>query len=268
MLIALATNPKDYDRAVDLAAWMKELPCQYARHTALVVGALTIDKEQIKLLANAMKDVGFRDVYAIQAHSEDPISWPNAANAMWRLAADFVKDHVRSSWLWIEPDSIPVQPGWLDRIEQEYLLSKKAFMGTIYGNPFRHLNGVACYPANVRRFNPMMFNAEFSNAPFDTIRPDLTLRDAHVTRLFHRSLADPATNTAHTFLTEDSLSIVPPDCVMFHGCKDGTLIARMREMANPELKTTLQAPPATFGQKIVTGLKKAHWRLYVGLPQW
>lgn len=255
MLVSIATNPKDFDRAIDLAAWMKELPCQYSRHTALAVGAFTLDKDQIKAFANKLREVGFRDVYAIQAQSEDPVSWPRAANAMWRLAADYVKDQARCSWLWLEPDSIPMSPGWLDRIEQEYLQSKKAFMGTLYSIPHKHMNGVGVYPANVRRFNPAMFNAEFFNAPFDVVRPDLTLRDAHITRLFCRSLADPATNTPHSFHDEASLSIIPPDCAVFHGCKDGSLIQRLREMAHPELKTTLEAPPATLGEKIVGGIK-------------
>ena len=254
MLIALATYPGDFDRAMELADWLVEVPCEYANHAALIIASLEMDQSSTLQLAEKFKVAGFKHVVTIRAREEEPGGWPMAPNAMWRLAAGYVKDHARCPWLWLEPDCVPIRPGWLDQINAQYLSAKKAFMGTAYPIPFRHLNGTAVYPYHIHRFNPLMFNAEFFGRPFDTVRPDLTLRDAHITNLIHRSLEDPTLNIPHTFPDLSSLNKIPVECVLFHGCKDGSLIARLREMSNPG-QPVEEAKPS-FTEKLIDGIKE------------
>ena len=234
MLIALATHPKDFDRAQDLLLWMRQLQPSYANHWILLIGAFTLPEESLLNLVESARACGFRQVVAIRAKEEPVPPWPVAANHMWRLAAEYAQNKAYCSWLWLEPDTAPMFPGWLEAIEKEYVASRKQFMGTIYDIPYRHMNGVGVYPAHIRKFNPLIFASEFTNMPFDVVKPELTLRHAHITKLIHRSLADPATNMAHTFPDRASLSIIPAGVALFHGCKDGTLIERLREIHNPD----------------------------------
>jgi hypothetical protein len=68
--------------------------------------------------------------------------------------------------------------------------------------------------------------------PGDCNHPQLTLPHTHATKLIVRSLADPATNTPHTFSSiADVSGIVPQGCVLFHGCKDGSLMATVDRTA-------------------------------------
>jgi hypothetical protein len=128
---------------------------------------------------------------------------------------------------WIEMDVVPLVPGWLDTLEAEYQKCGKAFMGTVYDKPFRHLNGSMVYAANFHKFNPFMMGA--NEIPFDIVRHELNLRNGHDTPLMQRMLADPNTNTPMTFPTVESLSVLREGAVTFHGVKDGTLIDRLRE---------------------------------------
>lgn len=253
MLIALATYPGDFDRAMDLGDWLIEVPSDYARHSALILASLEMDQSSVFQLAEKFRVAGFQNVVTIRAKEEEPGGWPMAPNAMWRLAATYVKDIARCPWLWLEPDCVPIRPGWLDLIQNEYLIAKKAFMGTIYNIPFRHLNGCAVYPHHIHRFNPLMFNAEFYGRPFDTVRPDLTLRDAHVTNLICRALEDPTNNISLTFPDISSVSRIPIECVLFHGCKDGSLIARLREINRPFQPVDEVKP--SLADKIIDGIK-------------
>lgn len=255
MIVALATNPKDIDRATELVSWMADLQ-SYEKHSMLLVGAATLDRQQLFELGELARCCGFKNVTTIQAKTEETPAWPHAANSMWRLAATWVKENARAPFLWIEPDCAPIQNGWLDTLEKEYLAAKKAFMGTLYPHPYNHLNGVAVYHWNLPKFNPLMFNSEFYGLPFDCVRPDLTLRNAHITPLICRGLADPASNTPHSFPDEESLRIIPAACVLFHGCKDGTLIQRLRELKHPELKQNLQAPKETLIEGVTRWVKQ------------
>lgn len=253
MLVVLPTYPGDFERAVELVAWYVEVPCDYSKHSLLIVGSSELDPSNLFQLEAQAKLIGFKTVTTIQAKTEELGGWPMAPNAMWRLAASWVRDNARTAWLWNEPDAIAIRPGWLDLIAAEYANCRKAFLGTIYEHPFRHLNGTAVYPWNIHRFNPLMFNSEFFGRPFDTVRPDLTLRDAHNTKLIHRSLEDPTLNISHTFPDLSFLNMIPIECVLYHGCKDGTLIARLREMSMP-VQPIAEVKPS-LADKIIDGIR-------------
>lgn len=56
-------------------------------------------------------------------------------------------------WLWMEPDTIPLKPNWLEALQQEYDTCGKPFCGPIV--PHRgHMNGTGLYPANTPELIP------------------------------------------------------------------------------------------------------------------
>lgn len=230
MQLVIPACHKDINGVLKLVDWMHELKSDYSSHSALVVTGALLDAAMAFQLGEMVRLCGFRNVTTIKLREENPIPWPNAANEMWKTAAQWMQDAGKTPWLWLEGDAIPIRDGWLDVIVSEYLSARKPYLGTIYDLPWRHLNGIAVYPENVRKYNPLTFNDAFQSLPFDTVRPDLILPRSHITRLIFRSLADPSKNLPHSFESYQQVkNLIPADCVLAHCCKDGSLIDRLRE---------------------------------------
>lgn len=231
MIVVFSSNPKDYEGTVRLLEWCKELG-RYDRHHALIVAAQTLDRAQVAHLDLLAKDCAFGRVTSIHLKLEDPRGWPYAPNIMFQNAVAWIEQVGRSAFVWVESDATPLKEGWLDAIEQEYVTRARPFMGTIFNwisaqRYLPHLNGNAVYPSNIRQFNPYMLAA--TQTPWDCTRPDLILPRTHKSNLFHHEWGDRNTNAAPTFPSLESLSFLHQEAVLFHRCKDGSLIDRLRE---------------------------------------
>ena len=256
MILVIPVALKEIDRAIEMLGWIDELGgCR--SHSLVLVLAYPVSTEEAKALSELAAS-SFSSVTVIrQATScEDP--WPKNANAMFKCAAEYMQRlSGRTQFLWMELDAVPTRCGWLDILEDEYKSVGKPVMGTMYSKPFRHINGVAIYPNSINSFNPWMLGA--TDKPFDLTSPTSTLRVAHVTNKIVRSLFDPATNTPHTFQDTESLSVIPSECVLFHGCKDGTLIDQLRKdyKHSGTTATTLATAKKAEGLKLaIVGLIK------------
>lgn len=232
MLVAFPTCDKDCSLARDLLRWCEELesPVGYPKHDALIVAGERLERYQIEELVELAKKARFKSVSAIHQREDDDKGWPIAPNRMFQITAQHVQQTLRTAFFWCEPDCVPTKQGWLDAFEEEYLRVGKPFMGFAWDRPNRHLTGCAVYPPNISRFNPHMLNG--ANKPFDIIRPELTLRHAHITDLIQHEWGDIKTNTPWTFPDVASLSRISPAACLFHRCKDGSLIDRLRERKN------------------------------------
>jgi len=153
--------------------------------------------------------------------------WPYEPNQMFKLAAQWVAKNQAGPFFWCEADCIPVKSGWLSTLEAEYKAKRVSFMGTIYPHPIKHLNGCMVYPQVVGLKNPAMTMA--TTKAWDLMAPGQTLKYGFNTPLIQRMLADPQTNTAMTFPDRASLNVINPKAVVFHGCRDMTLIRQLRE---------------------------------------
>ena len=224
---------KEVEQERTLLKWVAEITPP-SRHTALIFAANPVPEGVIREFAEIIKPV-FNTVLLRRQAALMEGGWPFAPNAMFVEAAR-VMGHHPSPWLWIEPDCIPLKPNWLDAIEDEYRTAGKPFMGCVYDKPFPHLNGCAVYPEFVFNFNPKMIRP--GRVPFDCVNPHLTLHHAHNTRLIQRSLVDPSKNTPHSFREVGDLKVIWPQAVLFHGCKDGTLIPMLRAAKLPKPSDT------------------------------
>ena len=85
-------------------------------------------------------------------HNEKTVSgWPAGPNSLWLTAAKHLEEHLKSHWLFLESDAIPLCAGWAGVIEHEYHHVGNPFLGcrlesTRADLPPVHLNGVAVYP--------------------------------------------------------------------------------------------------------------------------
>lgn len=251
MLLALAYNSGDYDAAMDWLRWCIELDGHWSHDAILLIASSQLSQDHI-LAVHAQAKVLCENVTSIRANGDDRGPWPMGPNAMFKACNEWIRLNPQA-FIWIEPDAIPLTPNWFGQIQAEYASCGKPFMGCKYDQPWPHLNGVAMYPANIARYNPAMLGA--TKIPFDCVDAQATLSRAHNTPLIRRLLADPSRNQPLTFPTQESLKQIPEGCVLFHGCKDGSLIARLREKRAPQvpLKPRYSFPwnkPKTVGTLI------------------
>jgi len=86
----------------------------------------------------------FKDVEMFMIPHEIPNSWPAGPNKMFATGCtimfrkwpfetiyDGKYQSPNGMFLWMEPDMVPLQPGYLDRLQQEYLMGGKPCLGVI-----------------------------------------------------------------------------------------------------------------------------------------
>lgn len=205
---------------------MRELDGQ-SRHSCLLVAAAGLPKETTSAIALAAR-VAFINVIPVQTTTVDNRPWPCAPNTMFRCTLGWAKKHLKGKYFWWnEPDCIPLVSGWADALESAYLSAKRPFMGAIADLPTPHLTGCAMYPWNVAFYNKEMTLAD--RKAFDCVDAIKTLAFSHHTALFHHQWRDWDGSTVPTFQSVEKLKLLRTGAVIFHRCKDQTLIERLRE---------------------------------------
>jgi hypothetical protein len=121
-------------------------------------------------------------------------------------------------------------------------------MGRIYDKPWKHLTGCAIYPASIRNYNgPSLMPARSkSPVPWDVVNPQATLRHTHETKLIEHLWGTD--NVPPTFPLIDDLKRIPKEAALFHRCKDGSLIDRLREQ---RVKPSIVARIASVAEKVL-----------------
>jgi len=253
MIVLFSACHKDHFECKRLLEWCRELGT-YPRHQALIVFGKQVEENDRLGIIAAAKQCEFKSVAAIAQKEEDARGWPFACNQMFQLGVRWVEDVGRAPFLWLESDATPLKPGWLDTLEEEYIRVGKPFMGVVYDwvNQTRrmpHLTGVAIYPANFRRLNPYPLAA--TKVPWDCTAPEQTLPRTHRSELFCHEWGDRASNVPPTFQDLASLSVIPSNAVLFHRCKDGSLIDRLRERNAIVPTSPAQYPSIPLTRKIL-----------------
>ena len=176
----------------------------------------------------------FKAVNIVGAPTET--GWPKGPNALFLKAAEAAR-MIGSHWLFLEPDAVPLCPGWLDKIEAEYWLNNRPYMGAIVDCddprlPSRHFTGVGVYPAAA--FNTLKgIIAPRMGEAFDITTAAAVVPHAVNSTLFQHLWGEygkppsfgpvglPGTNLF-------DLKYLRPEAVLFHRNKDGTLIDLLR----------------------------------------
>lgn len=178
--------------------------------------------------------------------------WPFASNyvfqrTVWHLIGLFNQRKIpKDHWIWVESDSVAMKSGWLNAINKRHIDGGKPFTGH-WNYETQVWNGVSVYPhaPDINRFTHYMMLCE--NAPWDVIaskRDNISKNLQIANDLFQHVWADPATDAAYTFNSiEEVNSIVRESVMLFHRCKDGSLIDVLTEYAgNPTLEQDVKQP--------------------------
>lgn len=158
--------------------------------------------------------------------------WPQAPNYAFQCTANYMKD-IGRPWFWMEADCIPLVRDWMERLETEYDIARKPFLGCVVPG-MGHVNGVAIYPPDTpERLKKGMASL---HSAWDAESKDEMIEDTHnaahliqhawgvVNGQFHPSIGE-----APTFDNPTMLQQLIPGAAVFHRCKDKSLIARLRE---------------------------------------
>lgn len=234
MIAVIPFHCGDHGSAAELLRWIQLLGGCPRQSAVLVADADTQWGHAIDLLDLANQT--FRSATLIT--NDRPVKgWIEGSNSLFLTAAEHMES-LKEPWLWLEPDAIPIKPGWLDRLQFVYGQANKPFMGWLYTfehpqppiAPFPILSGVAVYPADA--WSRLVKSIRFApNLAFDVASAPITAPNAAHTNLIQHFYGEK--NLAPTFAESKSdtsprntftLAHLHKDAMLFHRCKDGSLM--------------------------------------------
>lgn len=242
ILVVLPYHSGDIDLAKKLLEWIAELgSCK--PHSLLLCADSKVPQEQMRALMEIAKP-SFNQVKTMIATVPTPE--PNkqvwAPNVMFLAAARQVKTNYRLDFLWLEPDAIPIYPGWLDDIAEEYWECPRRYMGSVIhqegqsGLPNDYLNGVAVYPNDAISDFEKIEAVKNSTQAFDTgSAASIVPKALHTTSIKHywgtKELPPVFVEARAPDAPKNhvTLDLVPLEAAIFHRSKDGKLIELLRK---------------------------------------
>ncbi len=183
-----------------------------------------------KLAEKAFSQVGvIEDSEGVTSDWQGRQLMRNAAgpNSLFRQAAWFYYLHKQyGSWLWLEPDCVPITARWFYDLETEHFQVGRPFSGVAMaiGDQKRYMNGVAIYPWNAIQYAPLLVQSTMwkqhpeYEVGFDVAGGDDVLRHAHMTKLIQL--------TNH--LAKGNVN-VRPETVLCHGRIDLSAVPVLAE---------------------------------------
>lgn len=209
----------DWERAEHLLDWIfqqnKRVPFGHC-----LLSAAGDTHAEMRLRVKISAELAFRHVTEFLAAKE--VQMPPQIH-LFRETALFVGRNTRWPWLLLEPDAVPLVPNWLASLAAEYDNQPFRYMG----NHLKSASGplldrVAIYPASAVN-------------DFDTKREFISMSSKSRRIQFGR------------FVEGDQGKLLREDAVLFHGCKDGSLIKLLRAR-EPDGAAPIFGAPADFRQ--------------------
>lgn len=241
ILPVIAYHTGDLDITKKLLLWIDELHAQLKRRkhrTCLLVADAAVPRDEV----NA---VGIMAKAAFGAAKTIPVS-PTSGHAPTQVflsTAGWIAKCVKLPFFWLEPDCIPLVPDWLDKIEDAYEASPMTFMGALVRQngqpelPSIHLTGCAVYPRDAFEIYDRIDSLKTQNVAWDIEAANAVVPRTEDTKLIRhfwgtreqppvfveaRKEDSPPNHQLIEFATRDG-------AVVFHRCKDGSLIDLLRK---------------------------------------
>jgi len=184
--------------------------------------------------------------------------WPTAPNLQFNFAVNWVAENkIQSHWYWMELDCTVLKPGWADSLDQEYVHSRKVFMGTVVptikirnpntpqAEPYQegnHMVGTGIYPPIMPPWC-IFWRYPLGGTPFDVEMQYETAKSLHDTKLIQHQFRTVNYHMDGDYIVgEDQAPLlgvsftgrVSEDAVVHHGCKDGSLSKLLCSMEEKE----------------------------------
>lgn len=249
MIVVIPFCNKDAQQAAKNLDWMRELDGKL-NHPCLLACPESTDERSgteqnwIDRMRAAAEQV-FSSVHLFTYPESSETTWPAGANWAWQSVARYIPMVTESKgnsspfpkiypanepWLWLEADAIPTKPKWLDALIAEYQHGGKLFMGHIV-KEMGHMNGVGIYPNHVSHFavKPL----QCVHAAWDVVMREEAIEVTHNANHLIQHCWCLVNNVPNhrgdgpvaSFRDVGHMQgILEPGAVLFHRCKDGSLI--------------------------------------------
>jgi FkbM family methyltransferase len=213
------------DQALDLGRWINELGGCKEHSLVMIYDQRCPDSMNNQIRAEFTK--AFGDYYSMKSDAAID-GWPEGANYFFRILNAYVESKPVRYWFWLEPDAVPLKPGWLDDIQAEFIRGNKPFMGDRVDLPDRpdvplHMSGIGVYPNPLYKFAGESYRAH--DIAWDIAGKDQIVPRAHFTKIIQHYWKHPE-------FTE--IRDIRPEAVIFHASKDGSLIRLLRRKKSGE----------------------------------
>lgn len=235
MVIVIPFCPADADQALALLDFIGQLGGCQEYNCLLVVDAAVDWGKAVDALTLANR--AFRSAAIVT--TESPVTgWPAGANALWLAAAKHCKT-AGTDWLWMESDAIPLKRGWLVSIDK--MRKGSRYFGHLYmyrEQVMRVMSGIAVYPPDAIDLIGPIIKADPTKA-WDVSGAEAVTPHATNTKLIHHFYGEKdlaptfiENRTAETTRNAFTLDQLPPEAVIYHRNKDGTLMELLRKKFN------------------------------------
>jgi glycosyltransferase involved in cell wall biosynthesis len=226
LIIVIPFCKTDVDRAIELVDWIEWLGgCP--ENDCVFVADVGVARFQAPKIFNSIEYISPPFKLKDETH-------PIGPNWMFETALKhFHRRGEKRSFLWLEPDAVPLRIGWLKKIEEEY---KGGILADVIQlndarYPKRIPSGVAVYPPNawdiykrIQTNRKVAWDIQFADATMSLVKPSKTIKS----RVNH---VNPPVFTSQKTTGPNRLTIddIPESAVLFHPSKDGSLIRILRE---------------------------------------
>jgi hypothetical protein len=197
----------------------------YPGHTLLVARDIS---SNLRPFAN----VGFDQVDEIEIKNDAWRHWPESCNNVFGICSRHVQELYNAEpFLWLEPDVVPMRPGWLNSIAMEYEKCGRPFLGDFVSvhtpelDVPDHMSGVAVYPGNMSG-NAGMAIISHEIAWDVAAAYQIVPRMATSKHILHIWNHPPFTDFDSI---QSGVYAHKPECVLFHRDKTGSLIELLRQ---------------------------------------
>lgn len=233
-VVALPFSNKDAPLQIACLKWMAEMG-QRPHYDCLLAWDQTCIQPFVADMQQAAKLVFAHCQFLLYAPPKTT-RWPQAPNWAFQQVARHM-EKLKRSWLWKEPDMIPLKADWIDVLQEEYHHCQKPFMGSVVPN-MHHCNGTAIYPWDLPRRCPSAMRC--IGEAFDTAMAKEMMPHCHnaIHLMQHiwgldRGEPHPSVGTPIHFDTLEQLHRwIDPQAVTFHRVKDTSLINVLRQERN------------------------------------
>lgn len=270
LLVVIPYCLKDVAQAKALLNWIHTISPSLAPHCCLLAADADVPHETKTELGIVARSIFFQAETAIIPMPAGVTGWPLASNAMFQTAARHIRECYKLPWFWMEPDCIPLVPSWLDELALHYSRSPKKMMGAhIRASqpplPPVHLAGCAIYPNDTQDL--LKVAAENNTSAWDMAAAGYSVPRSTDTPLIHHHYGEVAlppifkeTRGPADPLNTCTLDFIRKGAVVFHRCKDGSLIDLLAKQRNSEAVSSAQTSLAStpLGEAIESAPKRSH----------
>jgi hypothetical protein len=236
MIVVYPFSPVDQELALKNAQWIRDLGGCKAHECLMLADKRCSNIQQVQdVLIEA-----FGRVFPVIAEAEIN-GWPEGANYFFRTATAKLQSKPNTPYfMWMEPDAIPLESQWLDKLEAEYKRSGKPFMGdkVQVGNIPVHMSGVGIYPNPLHQYAGEAYRAH--DVAWDMAGAGQIVPQAHFTELIEHAWKHPSFKSHAELATQ-----IAKPTILFHSSKDGSLIDLLRT-ASGEIGKETTTPTASM----------------------